>query len=260
MTARIAMLERRYAQTRSPLLMTALVAGDPHVEATLKYMGALAEEGVDVIELIVPFSDPTYHGAVIQRACARALHEDVSWEDICALVGRFREHHDTPVVVSSYYNRLHARGLEVCADELATGGVDAIMVFDLPWDESARLEEVFAARQLVTIRTIAPTTSEERFAAIAEGARGFFVWTGHSGGEVTISEDAFRATMGALKRHTSLPIVASMQISSGEEAVAVARHAGGALVGSALVWLIESRGPELTDRVRRFARQIRAHL
>jgi tryptophan synthase alpha chain len=243
------------------LLMGAVVAGDPHLEATQKYMHVLADAGVDIIEVIVPFSDPTYHGPVIQRASARAIHEEIGWQDICTLVEGFRlRHASVPLVISSYFNRILARGLTGCAAELARVGVDAVMITDVPWEESQAPRKAFAEEGVALIDTLAPTTSFERFQAIAQGARGFLVWTGHSGGELTISDHDFQLAMAQFRQATELPIIASMQISTGDEAARVARFADGILVGSALVWLVEGRGPDMSERLRRYVQDIRASL
>lgn len=258
MNRRIQALESNFQATGRSLLMCALVAGDPHIDATLKYMRILAESGVDAIELIVPFSDPTYHGPVIQRACARAIHEDVNWAEIGELVAAFREDFDTLLVVSSYYNRFLARGLTACAQDMAQAGVDAVLITDLSWDESAQAEDAFAEQGIALIRTVAPTTSLSRFKQIVRGARGFVVWTGHSGGEVTVGTEEFVRTMDLLRENTSLPIVASMKVSTGEDAMTIGLHADGVLVRTALVWLIEGRGPDLSDRIRRFIEELRS--
>ncbi|MFU8803748.1 MAG: tryptophan synthase subunit alpha [Bradymonadaceae bacterium] len=261
MSERIRRLQPAFSGGKRRLLMCALVAGDPHVEATQKYMHILADAGADIIELIVPFSDPTYHGAVIQRACARAIHEDVDWDEICAVLEGFRVRHpDTPVVVSTYYNRVLARGMDGCAKQLAEAGADAMMITDLPWDESEAVKKAFGAHGLSIVNTVAPTTSLERFRLIAGSATGLLVWTGHSGGELTISSEEFQRAMAEFRRHTSLPILASMKISTGEEAAEVGRYADGVLVGSALIWLIEGRGPDIQERLRRYVLDMREHL
>ncbi len=259
MNRRIQELESNFQATGRTLLMSALVAGDPHIDATLKYMRILAESGVDGIELIVPFSDPTYHGPVIQRACARAIHEDVNWAEIGELVAAFREDFDTLLVISSYYNRFLARGLSTCAHDMAEAGVDGVLITDLSWDEeSDAVAQAFAEQGIALIRTVAPTTSLDRFKQIVQDARGFVVWTGHSGGEVTVEHDEFVRTLDALREVTSLPIVASMKVSTGEDATSVGLHADGVLVRTALVWLIEGRGPDLSDRIRRFIEELRS--
>ncbi len=258
MNRRIQALESNFQATGRTLLMSALVAGDPHIDATLKYMKILAESGVDAIELIVPFSDPTYHGPVIQRACARAIHEDINWAEIGELVAAFREEFDTLLVISSYYNRFLARGLAACAQDMAEAGVDGVLITDLSWDESAEAEEAFGEQGIALIRTVAPTTSLSRFKQIVQDARGFVVWTGHSGGEVTVAHDEFVGTMNELRDNTSLPIVVSMKVSTGEDAKAIGSHADGVLVRTALVWLIEGRGADLSDRIRRFMEELRS--
>lgn len=242
------------------LLMCALVAADPHIEATLDFMRVLADRGADIIELIFPFSDPTYHGPVIQRACARALREEVSWQEVGDLGRSFRQTHDTPVVFTTYYNRVLARGTNAFATTLEEAGFDAALVTDLPWDESARLRDALAQRDLVLIASAAPTTPVARFERIAADAEGFIVWTGHSGGDVTISENLFQERMAAFRSRTQLPLLASMKISTGAEAGDVAGVADGVLVGSAIIWLVEGRGPDLTERIGQFVAELREHL
>lgn len=258
MNSRVQELESNFRATGRSLLMCALVAGDPHVGATLKYMRILADAGVDIIELVVPFSDPTYHGPVIQRACARAIHEDVNWAEIGELVAEFREEYETPLVVSSYYNRFLARGLEACAQDMSEAGVDGVLITDLAWDESAEAENAFAAEGIALIRAVAPSTPIGRFRKIVKDARGFVVWTGHLGGDVTVAHDEFVRTMDQLRENTSLPIIVSMKVSTGDDATTIGLHADGVLVRTALVWLIEGRGPDLSDRIRRFIEELRS--
>ncbi len=258
MNRRLLGLESNFAATGRSLLMSSVVAGDPHLDATLKYMGVLAEAGVDALELIVPFSDPTYHGPVIQRASARAIHEDVNWAEIGELVAEFRAEYDTPLVISSYYNRFLARGLDACARDMAEAGVDGVMISDLAWDEAAAAERAFSEHGIALIRTVAPTTSASRFQQIVKGARGLIVWMGHAGGEVAVQPDEFAKKMAELRGLTHLPILAAMKVSTAEEAALVGKHADGVLVGTALVWLIEGRGADLSERIRRFIEELRS--
>ncbi len=244
----------------SNYLMCALVAADPHVEGTLEYMRTVAESGADILELIVPFSDPAYHGPVIQRACERALSEDPSWESVREIVETFRQEDETPIVVSSYYNRILAYGLDQFGEMLGEAGVDGVLVADLPWDESGRLREAIEPHGVPLVPTVAPTTREARMATIVEESSTFFIWTGHSGGDVTLSRRDFEESMQRFRGMTDRPILASMKISTGEEAASVVEHASGVLVGSALIWLIEGRDATLDERLRAFVGELREAL
>lgn len=261
MTSRLISLEDAFPRRTAPLLMTAVVAGDPFVEATCDYMHAVVAGGADIIEVVVPFSDPVYHGPVMRRASRRAMSEKVSWEDVETLVADFREDDDeTPVVVSSYTNRILARGQSRSAQGLADAGVDGVMVTDLPAEEASPFRHEVENRQMVLLQTVAPTTTDKRFRQLAADARGLLVWTGHVGAELGIDVSQFEQRLRTLRQLTSLPIVASMSIESGEEAARVARSAHGVLVGSALSWLVEGKGPDVEARLEAFVADLRLHL
>jgi tryptophan synthase alpha chain len=240
--------------------MTALVAADPYLDATLEFMQRMGDEGADLIELILPFSDPTYHGPVLRRAAERALREEVSWPEIIELGQNFRKTHETPVFLSSYYNRFSSKGLSVVVDFIDEAGFDGAMVTDLPFGEDAALRSELGDRNLTLLSTVAPTTNRERFEQIAAAAEHLLLWTGHSGGEPTISEAEFRGRIQEFRQISDLPVLASMKVSGGEDAAEIAEVADGALVGSAVVWLIEGRGSDLVENVGSLVRDLRKGL
>jgi tryptophan synthase alpha chain len=240
--------------------MTAVVAGDPHLGATLEFMQRMSDDGADFIELIIPFSDPTYHGPVLRRAAERALREEVSWAELIELGQDFRKTHETPVFLSSYYNRLATKGLSVVVDFIAEAQFDGAMVTDLPFGEDSALRSELAEHGLTLVSTVAPTTSHERFEQISSAAEHLLLWTGHSGGEPTISDEEFRERVQEFRRVSDLPVLASMKVSGGEDAAEVAQVADGVLVGSAIVWLIEGRGADLVENVGALVKDLRAGL
>lgn len=261
MTQRLQDLVARPSQGGRPLLMCAVVAGDPYVEATVDYLSTLAEAGADMLELIIPFSDPTYHGAVIQRACERALREEVTWNHVRQIAEGFRERHeDTALLASSYYNRILSLGHEPFADLLADAGFDGAMVTDLPWNEGAPLRDALHERDQSFVPFVAPTTPRERLEMMERESDSFYIWTGHAGGEVTLSRRDFEASMAEFRSVSDRPILSSMKISSGEEAAQVVEVTDGVLVGSAIVWLVEGRGPDVGDRLGALAGELREHL
>lgn len=261
MTTRLAPLETAFPKRERPLLMTALVVGDPYLQATRSYMDIVVDAGADLIELVLPFSDPAYHGPVMRRACARAMGEKVDWTDLGEIISDFRANNDeTPIIVSSYYNRVLARGHRDCVQGLKEAGADAIMVTDLPFDEARDLREELEAQDMALIQTVAATTGVKRFRRISCDARGIIVWTGHSGAEVMLDLDSFEVQMQELRQFTSLPLVASMHVESGRDALLVGRSSEGVLVGSSLAWLIEGGGPKVEERLHKFVKELRVNL
>ncbi len=259
MTERFEAYVDAFPRRTSPLLMTGIVAGDPHLGATRAFMTALVDGGADVLELVLPFSDPTFHGAVMRRACQRALNEHVRWEGVAEVVSDFRKtEEEVPVVVTSYLNRVLHLGLERCAELLSSAGADGLMVMDLPASEAQEIKDVLEAQGLALIQSVGPSTTVERFQEIAGHARGLLVWTGHCGAE---AEDAAEHgdRLKVLRKHTRIPLVASMGVESGEDAAEVAQKANGVLVGSSLAWLIEG-GADVEDRLRGFVAELRLHL
>jgi len=260
-TDRLDAIEDAFPQRTRPLLVTGLVAGDPFVEATGDYMHAVVDGGTDAIELLVPFSDPIYHGSVMRRANQRAMSEHVGWQDVARLVEEFREDDArTPVIVSSYFNRVIACGQQHCVDALASAGVDALNIVDLPTEEAGEFREVLNGGNLALIQTVAPTTQPRRFRRLAKSARGLLLWTGHSGAQEDVDFDVFQQRVATFRRLTSLPVVASMNVESGDEAIDVVGSAHGVVVGSSLAWLIEGRGPDVAERLRDFVAELRDNI
>lgn len=261
MENRLTPLEDAFPRRTKPLLITGLVAGDPFLEATRDYMDVVVDGGADAVELIVPFSDPAYHGPVVRRACDRAMSERIGWEGVEEMIADFREEDEaTPVIVSSYVNRILARGQQRCADELANAGVDAVRVTDLPAEEAGDFKEKIEQKGMSLIQTVAPSTAKKRFRRLEKEASGLLVWTGHCGTEVTMEREAFRERLKDLRQYTSLPIVASMNVESGEGAADIAEAAHGVLVESALAWLIEGMGANVEERLEVFVQDLRVHL
>src|SRR5690554_7483703 len=162
MNARLTRVLEQAKATERPIFMAALVAADPFLDATLDYMTVLADEGADLIELILPFSDPTYHGAVIQRASARALGEEVTWDEIVELGQRFRQTHQTPVILSTYYNRVLSRGVQPLMARQGAAVFDGAMVTELPFAQWAELRAVQCDEDLELTPFSGPATTRKR--------------------------------------------------------------------------------------------------
>lgn len=225
-------------QTNSKALVTYVVSGDPHPEATLPTMHKMAEQGVDIIELGVPFSDPMAEGPTIQLGHERALAHKVSLRSTLATVKAFRENNsDTPVVLMGYANPIERMGYEVFAREAASAGVDGVIIVDLPPEEAEALNAHLLNARIENIFLLAPTTTAKRAQHIISLASGFLYYVSLKGvtGAGNLDVDSVNQKVSEFRKLTDLPICVGFGIKTGEAAKAVTQLADGAVVGSLLV-------------------------
>jgi len=238
-------ISKRFAELRANGelgIVAYITAGDPTLDATLKFVLALAEAGADVIELGVPFSDPLADGPTIQRASERALKSGATLTGVIDLVRRIRESSQVPVVLFSYYNPILQMGLEKFARAASEAGADGVLATDLTPEESADYRRILAAHHLDTIFLGAPTSTDERLAKIAAVSSGFLYLISRTG--VTGAKDALPDDLPALIRRaravTQLPIAVGFGISLPGHVSVLGRLADAAVIGSALVSEIEN--------------------
>ncbi len=236
-----------------------IVAGDPSLDASLKYVLALAEAGADVIELGVPFSDPLADGPTIQRSAERALKAGVTLARVLDLVRRIRLSSQIPLVLFSYYNPILQMGLEKFASAAASAGADGVLVTDLTPEESEDYRRILAAQHLDTIFLGAPTSTDDRLAKIAACSSGFLYLISRTG--VTGAKDALPDDLPALLRRarsvTQLPIAVGFGISLPGHVSVLGGLADAAVVGSALVSEIE-KAPSVDAASEALGNRIRA--
>lgn len=235
-----ARLENRFAGLAAAgrkALVCYLTGGDPGQDASGEIAIAACRAGADVLELGIPFSDPSSDGPAIQAASLRALRQGATVGRMLALTRTIRAACDTPIVLFGYYNPMLRYGLPRFCAEAAAAGADGLLVVDLPPEESDELEPHAAAAGLDIIRLVAPTTPPERMRLIAARAGGFIYLitrTGVTGGGV-LDTDAIAARAAALKSCTSLPVCLGFGISTPDDARRLAPLADGVVVGSAFV-------------------------
>lgn len=237
-----------------------LAAGDPTLAQTEAIIPALAEAGVDVIELGVPFSDPLADGPVIQRAYERALANHVSARDTIELVARVRRRTDVPIILFTYYNPVMHLGLETFAAECRDAQVDGVLVLDLPPEESGEYRDLLREAQLDTVYLLAPTSSEERIRKICAVSGGFVYYVSREGvtGERDAVADSLKPMVAQIRAATDLPVAVGFGIATPEHAAQVAEAADAVVVGSAIVKQIRAIGdvPELPRRIAAFVRPL----
>jgi tryptophan synthase alpha chain len=214
-----------------------LTVGDPDLEQSEKDIRTALDAGVDVLELGIPFSDPTADGPTIQAASQRALKAGVTLKDVLELVGRLRADYDTPIVLFGYANLFFRYGYElICADAAAVG-VDGFLVVDLPYEESSEIRQYMSGVGLDFISLVAPTTTPERLGRILSDSAGFVYYimvTGVTGARATLVE-GLGDRIEALRKATDLPIAVGFGVSSGEQARQAAVGSDAVVVGSALI-------------------------
>jgi|SRR2546421_3036522 len=242
-------ISKRFAELRASGelgIVAYIVAGDPSLEASLKYVLALAEGGADFIELGVPFSDPLADGPTIQRASERALKSGTTLAGVIDLVRRIRKStppaSEVPLVLFSYYNPILQMGLEKFASSAAAAGADGVLATDLTPEESDDYRRILAAQHLDTIFLGAPTSTDDRLAKIAACSSGFLYLISRTG--VTGAKQALPDDLPALLRRsravTELPIAVGFGISLPGHVSVLGGLADAAVIGSALVSEIES--------------------
>lgn len=240
-----------------------LVAGDPDLEASEEMFAVLADEGADLLEVGVPFSDPIADGPVIQAAAARALAAGATLARILALVAKLRGRGvKVPIVLFSYFNPIHAYGIRRFAEHAAASGVDGVLCVDLP-PEAATGEylEALAAEGIDPIFLLAPTSTKERVARVARAGSGFVYYVSRTG--VTGARDSVRKELArevrALAKRVALPVAVGFGVSTPEQIRAVAKLADGVVVGSALVAAAGScrSRKAFVDKVRELAAAVR---
>jgi tryptophan synthase alpha chain len=244
-----------------PCLIAYVTCGDPDLATTREVILAAIDAGAGIIELGVPFSDPLADGPVIQRASERALKHGTSLENVLTLAAEIREHSQSVgLVVFSYLNPVLRMGLAKFCQVARLAGVDGTLITDLPVEESQKYQREARKNDLATIFLAAPTSPDSRLKRIAEASSGFIYAisrTGVTGERQSMSSDA-QNLVQRIRRHAKLPIAVGFGISTPAHFAAVGKFAEAAVVGSAIVNVIEQNKGREAASVGEFVRQLLA--
>ncbi|MCR9150282.1 MAG: tryptophan synthase subunit alpha [Rhodobacteraceae bacterium] len=231
-----------------------IMAGDPDFDSSLQLMKGLPAAGVDVIELGLPFTDPMADGPTIQLAGQRALEAGQTLDRTLAMARSFREGDDTtPIVMMGYYNPIYSRGVDRFLAEAKEAGIDGLIIVDLPPEEDTELCIPAQKAGLNFIRLATPTTDDRRLPKVLQNTSGFVYYVSITG--ITGAANAEAGDVGPevarIKAQTDLPVIVGFGIKTPEAAEAIASVADGAVVGSAIVKLVEEGRPvpEILDFV-----------
>lgn len=234
-------IDTRLAKLRNEgraALVTFITAGDPDTETSLSILKALPGAGADIIEFGMPFSDPMAEGPPIQAADIRALAAGQTMVKTLQQVRAFRQGDDeTPVVLMGYYNPIYIYGVERFVSDAKAAGVDGLIVVDLPPEEDEELCLPAIQAGISFIRLATPTSDDKRLPVLLKNSSGFVYYVsvlGVTGVKSAVAGDVATA-VDRIKAHTPLPVMVGFGVKTGEQAAAIAAHADGVVVGSALV-------------------------
>ena len=236
-----------------------VTCGDPDLETTEKIVRSMADNGADLIELGIPFSDPTAEGPVIQGASLRALNSGTTTDKIFDMVAKLRNYTDIPMVFMTYANVIFSYGAERFMEKASKLGIDGLNLPDIPFEEKEEFDAVCDRYGLDLISMIAPT-SGQRISMIAKQAKGFIYLVsslGVTGMRSNITTD-IGSMVKIIRESTDVPVAVGFGISTPEQAKAMYAASDGAIVGSAIVKIVEKYGRDAAGPVGEYVKSMKA--
>lgn len=246
------------AFTDAKAFIAFLTAGDPSADKTVEYILEMEAAGADLVEIGIPFSDPTAEGVVIQDANIRALAAGMTTDGVFDIVRRVREKSSIPLVFLTYLNPVFHYGYERFFAACQEIGVDGIIIPDLPYEEKGELAEIAAGHEVDIISMIAPT-SRQRIQTIAKEAGGFIYVVssmGVTGMRQAITTD-LKSIVEVVRDVTDTPVAIGFGINTPEQAEQMAKIADGVIVGSAIVKIIEKYGAGAGTYLRQYVSEMK---
>ena len=251
-TATLAQLQ---AQGRKALIPY-VTAGFPFADVTPELMHGMVSAGADIIELGVPFSDPSADGPVIQKAGDRALAQGVGTAQVLTMVREFRQHNaTTPVVLMGYANPVERydqkHGADAFIRDAAAAGVDGVLIVDYPPEECVEFAAKLRAHHMDLIFLLAPTSTDERMAQVQRVASGYVYYVSLKGvtGAGTLDTAAVEAMLPRIRQHVSVPVGVGFGIRDADTARAISRVADAVVIGTKLIQLVEAQPRDLVTPV-----------
>lgn len=235
-----------------------VTAGDPDLDTTKEIILAMQEAGADLIEIGIPFSDPVAEGPVIQEADLRALESGTTTDKIFDMVKSIQEQLTVPVVFMTYINPIYVYGTEKFAKRASECGVAGVIVPDVPFEERGEIQEIFKQFDMAVISMIAPTSSD-RVKMIAGEAEGFVYCVSSLGvtGVRTELSTEISSLIQDVKSVKNIPCAIGFGISTPEQAKTMAAISDGAIVGSAILKIVEEHGRDSVSHVREYVKKMK---
>lgn len=236
-----------------------ITCGDPTLDLTKEAVIAMEKAGADLIELGIPFSDPTAEGPVIQNANIRALENKITTDDVFDMVKELRQTVKIPLIFMTYANVVFSYGAEKFMEKCQRVGIDGIILPDIPFEEKKEFDEVCKRYGIDLLSMIAPT-SEERIGTIAKEANGFVYCVsslGVTGVRTNIATD-IGAMVRKVKEQQQIPCAVGFGISTPEQAESMAKQADGVIVGSAIVKICAKYGEKAVPHLAQYVKEMKA--
>ncbi|MDR1962518.1 MAG: tryptophan synthase subunit alpha [Planctomycetaceae bacterium] len=258
-------LQQTFEKTRyekRAALIGYITAGDPDLERSFEIIDAACNAGLDILELGIPFSDPTADGPVIQRASSRAIKAGMTLRQGIEFVRKLRQKHELPIIIFSYFNPIFAMGTKNFVHEAVAAGADGVLCVDLPSEHSNEIMQ-FADTEnpLHFIRLVAPTTGMVRRNEILRKANGFvYIVSRHGvtgGNSNKIDWTILEQEINEMRRETPVPLCIGFGISTPEDVQAAGKIADGVIIGSAFQRIIEEHPDNAKQLVADFVRKLK---
>lgn len=235
-----------------------ITCGDPDLSTTASCMKAMQDAGADVIQLGIPFSDPVVESPSIQAATMRALKNELTTDDIFEFVENVRKDVHIPIMFMTYANTVYNYGIERFMERCADVGVQGMVLPDVPLEEKDEFDASAEVHGVDIISLIAPS-SVGRVASIAESSNGFIYVVSGLGGNQSREKmiEDIKGIVATIREHTSIPCAVGIGITTPEQAVQMASLSDGAIVGSAIINLVEQYGKDAPEHVGAFVKQMK---
>ncbi len=233
-------------------LVTFVTGGDPNYEISIEILKSLSENGSDLIEIGMPFSDPMADGPTIQLSSNRAISEGIDIEKIFSLSKKFREFNDdTPLILMGYYNIIFHYGINKFVESCIKSKIDGLIIVDLQPEEDDELLKRMSSTNIDLIRLITPTTDEKRLKTILKNASGFLYYVTIMGitGQHSANIYELEKSISFIKKYTKLPIVCGFGINDSSQIRDICEFSDGVVVGSSIIKIIEKNFINNKDKI-----------
>jgi len=234
---------KKIFEKKSKKLVTFTTGGDPNLDTSLEILNIIINNGIDIIEIGMPFSDPMADGPTIQESSVRSIENGTKINDIFEIVNKVRKLNDKiPIILMGYYNSIFNLGIDKFTSKCAEVGVDGLIIVDLQPEEDSELYLKTREKNIDLIRLITPTTDENRLNTILQNASGFLYYVTITGitGQNSANLEDLKKSINIIKLSTTLPIVAGFGIKNRKDVENISAFTDGVVVGSSIVNIIKS--------------------
>jgi len=244
-------------------LVTFVTGGDPDLDTSIEIIKTIINNGADIIEIGMPFSDPMADGPTIQLSSNRAISKGIDLENIFSLATKAKKiKNDLPIILMGYYNLILYFGIKQFVKRCKESGVDGLIIVDLQPEEDEDLINELKNNQIDLIRLITPTTNEERLKLILNNASGFLYYVSVMGitGQKSADLNDLKKSVAFIKKHTNLPVVPGFGIKNPTDVNNICRIADGAVVGSSIIKIIEenlSNKEKMLSEIDKFSKELK---